>query len=161
MENEASARGIFQLLDDNIKRSNKLGDIVVDEIIDLTYWEIRYILPELIMEGVDALCDHFCKKNHPLAEKVSFYFFIKDELEYISKMEKEKLRRMHVPDGMSRPSQRFTERYYLIELYRLADWDVIKAEKIKKMKYSVIFETLLAKVIQDDDDFLQYKSINK
>lgn len=158
MEQERSDLDLFQILDDNIKRSNKLGNFECPDIIDLPYWDIRYNLPEKIMKGMDELCSHFVKNisNFTDGEKISFYFWIKDELQAIAEMERNVLtpRRKSIKSNY-KPSPRTREYYYLIELNQLSGGCPIKAEKIKKMKYSIIFETLLANVINSEGEWMQ------
>lgn len=153
----AEEQHLFRILDDNIKRSNKLGDWTAPEIIDFEYWEVRYILPEKVMEGVDELFNYFDAKykikNCNLADKVSFYFWIKDELMEVAKMEQQVLTPLNIQKSSYKQSPRAKEYYYLIELDNLADGCPIKKEKIKKMKYSVIFETLLANVINSEGEW--------
>lgn len=148
---------LFRILDDNIKRSRKLGKFECPDVIDLPYWDVRYTLPEKIMEGIDDVCEHFVKNITNLAqsEKVSFYFWIKDELQAIARMESETLtpRRTKIKSNY-KPSPRAKDYHYLIELNELSGGCPIKAEKIKKMKYSIIFETLLAKVINSEGEWM-------
>lgn len=154
MDNNQDDQGLFKLLDRNIKRSNKLGDWSCPDLIDLSYWEIRYTLPEKIMEGIDAVVQHFTDKSITLANKTSFFFWIKDELTEIAMMEKRVLssRKMRSKSFYT-PSPRANQYYYLIELNDLSGGCPIKAEQIKEMKYSIIFETLLAKVINSEGEY--------
>lgn len=154
MDNNQDDLALFSLLDKNIKRSNKLGDWECPDLIDLSYWEVRYILPEKIMEGIDAITNHFTEKSITLANKTSFYFWIKDELMEIANMERRVLtsRKMKSRSNYI-PSPRANQYYYLIELNDLSGGCPIKAEEIKKMKYSVVFETLLAKVINAEGEY--------
>lgn len=158
MAHDDGAHALFRILDDNLKRSNKLGDFECPEIIDLPYWDVRYTLPQKIMEGVDSLCSHFVKNisNFTDGEKISFYFWVKDELQAVAEMERNVLtpRKKNIKSKY-KPSQRAREYYYLIELNQLSGGCPLKAEKIKKMKYSIIFETLLANVINSEGEWMQ------
>lgn len=158
MEQREGDHDLFLILDGNIKRSNKLGDFECPDIIDLPYWDIRYYLPEKIMKGINEICQHFVKdiSNLADAEKVSFYFWIKDELQVVSEMERNVLTpRKRNTNNKYRPSPRVREYYYLIELNNLSGRCPIRAEKIKKMKYSIVFETLLANVINSEGEWIQ------
>lgn len=148
----------FRLLDNNIKRSNKLGDFILNDIIDLEYWEVRYTLPELMMNGLDELISYFEKKynlkNVTLAEKVSFYFFVKDELVRISQMEMQALTPMVTQKSNVIPSPRSKEHPALMELHMLSDGCPLKAKKIKKLKYSEVFDILLAITIKSEEKYV-------
>src|SRR5690554_773491 len=114
----AEEHHLFRILDDNIKRSNKLGCWTAPEIIDFEYWEVRYILPEKVMEGVEELFNYFDAKykikNCNLADKVSFYFWIKDELMEVAKMEQQVLTPLNIQKSSYKQSPRAKEYYYLI-----------------------------------------------
>lgn len=149
---------LFQILDDNIKRSNQLGDFECPDIIELPYWDVRYILPEKVMQGFDPVCEHFVKNisTFTQAEKISFYFWIKDELQAVAKMEREALTPLKANVNKKyRQSPRAREYWYLIELDNLSGGCPIKKEQIKQMKYSEVFETLLANVIKNEGEWIK------
>lgn len=158
---EKEDHGIFRLLDKTIKRSNSLGNYTIDNIINLEYWEVRYTLPELVMQGLDELISYFVTKNKikniNLAEKVSFYFFIKDELVSIANMERQILTPMVTQKSNVIPSPRAREFPALMELNMLSGGCPLKAKKIKKLKYSEVFDMLLAITIKSEEKIKDLK----
>lgn len=154
---EAERHHVFRLLDRNLKRSPKLGKWESLDVIDYEYWEIRYTLPELMMKGYEDIYLYFSSKysikNVKLADKVSFYFWLKDELQNIAKMEIDVLSPRVISKSNIKPSPRAKDYYYLVELYGLSGGCPIKGEEIKKMKYSIVFETLMAKVIDSEKEW--------
>lgn len=149
---------LAKILEDNIERSDSLGGWVSPPLIDYSYWDIRYTLPRLLSDLVE-LIDYICKKylinkdKLNQAEILSFYFFLKDELIKISETEQAHLTNRNNVKSKYKPSARSKDFTGVLELNRLSGGCPIKAKEIKEMKYSEVFETLLAQVIESEGSY--------
>ncbi|HLS52729.1 MAG TPA: hypothetical protein VK031_02070 [Tissierellaceae bacterium] len=149
---------IWKILDENIERSNKLGKWISPDVIDYTYWEVRYILPDKlsdITELINYICDkHKINKDKlSQAEIISFFLFMKDSLVRIAEVEQGNLQPRVVNKSKFKPSPRAKDYPAIIELNRLSGGCPIKAKEIKEMKYSEVFETLLALTIESEGTY--------
>lgn len=162
MEHESGH--LFRILDKNLVRSNKLGNWHAPDIVKFEYWDVRYMLPRLVMDGVDACIDYLVAKKKIKGkltdkEKFSFFFHLKDELIRVSEMERSGeaslVSRMPSSKGKSKikPSPRRASFPELMELDLLAKGDPEKAQRIKLMPYEHVWETLLAEAIKREDEY--------
>lgn len=153
---------ISKILDKTIKRSRELCGWECPDIIEFEYWDVRYVLSDKMKNDPMSIATYILqkygniKKEISQSENISFFFWIKDELVEIAEMEKLNLTSRKVKTKQQskyKPSPRINDFPQLIELFRLSDGNPLVAEKIKKLKYSVIFETLLAKVIENEGSY--------
>ena len=153
---------ISNILDKTIKRSRFICGWECPDIIYLEYWDVRYILSEKMTSDPMSISTYILekyakiKKKPTQAENISFFFWVKDEMVEIAEMEKLNLTSRKVrtkQQSKYKPSPRINDFPQLIELNRLSDFNPLLNEKIKKLKYSVIFETLLAKVIENEASY--------
>ena len=149
---------IGKILDETLKRSSKLKDWESIPLIDYTYWDIRYNLPNKIndpYELIRYICLNYAKievESLTQSEILSFFFWVKDELVKIHDTERKHLTSRSTTKSKYVPSERAKDFNGLMELHSLTPCPVMK-EKYKKMKYSVIFETLLARVIEGEGSY--------
>lgn len=152
---------IAKILDKTIKRSKIICGWECIDVISMEYWDVRYILPDKLANDPMSISEYLLnkyanKKDKPSQpDNISFFFWVKDELNEIAEMEKLHLtsRKRGKSKSKFKPSQRIKDFPQLIELYRLSDGNPILGEKIKKSKYSLIFEYLLAKTIENEGSY--------
>lgn len=155
---------LYRILDKNLKRVNKIGNWTAPDIVSFEYWDIRYVLPRLMQEGVDACVDYIVKKYKVKGkinqrDKISFFFHIKDELIRVAEMERSGeaslVSRMTAKANKSKvkPSPRRATFPEIMELDLLSKGDPEKAQRIKKMPYEQVWETLLAEAIKREDEY--------
>ena len=152
---------MYKILDKALVRSNNLGEWISPDVIDYEYWDVRHNIPKLIQDletVVKYVCEKYAKnvlfKDLSQNEKISFYFFLKDEMEQIYTTEKNHLQTRVISKSNKKPSPRAKEQPALMELHRLSNGCPVKKDKIKKMAYSSVFETLLAMVIESEATFI-------
>lgn len=161
---EAESNHLFQLLDKNLERSNKLGNWTAPDIVSFEYWDVRYVLPKYLMEGVEQIINYLVEKYNIKGklsdnDRLSFYFHIKDELLRVAEMERtgeaSLVSRMTATKTKAKikPSPRRQSFPEVMELDILSNGDPIKAQIIKKMKYEEVWETLLARAIKNEDEY--------
>lgn len=153
---------ISKILDKTIKRSRSLCGWECPDIIELEYWDVRYVLSDKMNSDPMSIAPYILEKYGNIKEQISqrenisFFFWVKDELLDIAEMEKLNLTSRKVKTKQQskyKASPRINDFPQLIELFRLSDGNPLTAEKIKKLKYSVIFETLLAKTIENEGSY--------
>src|SRR5690554_1797140 len=161
---ESESGHLYRILDKNLKRVNKLSNWTAPDIVSFEYWDVRYILPRLVMDGVEEVISYLVSKYNIKGkisdkEKFSFFFHLKDELVRVSEMERtgeaSLVSRMSAKVGKSKvkPSPRRATFPELMELDLLAKGDPEKAQRIKKMPYEQVWETLLAEAIKREDEY--------
>lgn len=150
---------IAKILEDNIKRSDKLKEWQSPPLIQYDYWDIRYEIPEKITDPI-ALISYIAEKYAKIkfsdltqGDVLSFYFWIKDEMLNISETEMQHLTNRSKNKSRYVPSERAREFSALMELYQLAGKDIDMWEKFKKTKYEIVFEILLAMTIESEGTF--------
>lgn len=146
---------VYEILNKNLDRSNQLGDWTSPDIFTYKYWEIRVYLPDKILEGVEQTINYICDEfnlinNFNQKDKFSFYFWLKDELEKVAKLERMELTPKIKSKNKIKSSPRAKEYSHLLELHELSGGNPVLAEEIKIMPYEVIFDMLLAKVINNE-----------
>ena len=161
---EAESNHLFQLLDKNLERCNKLGNWTAPDIVSFEYWDVRYVLPKYLMEGVEQIINYLAEKYKVKGklsdnDRLSFYFHIKDELLRVAEMERSGEASLvsqmtaSKTKGKIKPSPRRQSFPELMELDLLSNGDPIKAQIIKKMKYEDVWESLLARAIKNEDEY--------
>lgn len=134
------------------------------DIIEMEYWDVRFILPKLMMDGVTEVTDYLIEKYKIKGDtshrsRFSFYFHLKDELLKVAKMEREGEGRIvphRKPKKKSgiKPSPRRNHFPELLELDILSQGDVLRAQEIKRLPYSIVYEQLLVESIKQEDEYL-------
>lgn len=146
---------IFDILDKNLVRSDKLGDWKSPDIFNYQYWEVRSVLPDLILEGFNELT-LFIQKKFNLSKKIdqkskiSFYFWMKDELEKVANFERQMLTPVVIQNSNIKPSPRAREFGKLLELKKLSNGNPILAAEIKKLEYGEVLDMLIAMVVESE-----------
>lgn len=144
-----------EILDDCLKRSNVLGSWKCPEVRHLSYWEVRYILPKLIVKGLDSFIDYFVEtfdveRKFTDEQSLSFFYYILDELRAIREDEDRHITFNSLQGQSVIHSQRARSQPELMELGQMADGCPFKMEQIKNLKYSAVFESLLYKSLDSE-----------
>lgn len=161
---EEASGHLYRVLDKNLERSNKLGNWTAPDIVKFEYWDVRYNLPHYVMSGIDETIAYLVEKFKIKGkltdkEKFSFFFHLKDELVRVSEMERSGQASLvsQMPRTKSKakikPSPRRQTFPEIMELDLLAKEDPEKAQRIKKMPYDEVWETLLAIAIKREDEY--------
>lgn len=153
---------MYKILNDNLKRTSSIGSWESPDLIDYNYWDVRRVLPNLLADA-DKLLDYIVKNyadkvdldKISQADKLSFYFFVRDELEQIAITEQSHLVNRYPKKSKYKPSPRAEDYPELLELNRLSQGCPIKALEIKKLPYSHVFETLLAMAVENEGSYTE------
>ncbi|HET8838051.1 MAG TPA: hypothetical protein VFM82_03565 [Flavobacteriaceae bacterium] len=139
----------FQLVKKFGNRQKELFGKQPRDLIYLTYGFVKIDLPELINDGEFETLIFECfekkinrKKINALkpTEAWQFILWVYDELQNISKMEKQYLSSTPEPDLINAGIETLNELGETNLIDTLANGDVLKWEEIKKMPYHVIFD---------------------
>jgi len=136
----------FNILFKNIKRNNTFEDFEVKRLIYYPYWDVKETLIEFIkINDYQSLIFYFTQKeikDYSLKNCLPFIFYIFDELNFISNLEKEYL--SSTPDNeLVNAGVRELDRFGSLNVIdQLANGDILKWEEVKKLAYKDVFDKL-------------------
>lgn len=148
----------FRILDKTIRRNNQLGKWTSPPLTEYEYWDVRFVIKRKMMVSIKEVIDYIVTKfdvKGKITEKqiFSFYFWLKDEMQKIAEREIKHLtpKRKHKTNRIPSPREKLVPE--LMELRRLGNGNILEMEQIKRLKYAVVFDALLAETIEYESDF--------